>query len=180
MSQSYDAARFDETFGALKRCINSLVSQAYAEAALGPTQVRVLRYIGKHAPISQAEIARATATDPALTGRALQALIEREWVLRERSAEAGEEEVAVNEEQTCPGDAKGARERSVDDRRQYLLKLGAAGQRALKRIEVVRARLVERIVDPLDQRDLADFQRIAGKLLAAFAPSAASAIVDER
>jgi len=153
MSQSYDAARFDETFGALKRCINSLVSQAYAEAALGPTQVRVLRYIGKHAPISQAEIARATATDPALTGRALQALIEREWVLRERSAE---------------------------DRRQYLLKLGAAGQRALKRIEVVRARLVERIVDPLDQRDLADFQRIAGKLLAAFAPSAASAIVDER
>ena len=103
MSQSYDAARFDETFGALKRCINSLVSQAYAEAALGPTQVRVLRYIGKHAPISQAEIARATATDPALTGRALQALIEREWVLRERSAE---------------------------DRRQYLLKLGAAGQRA--------------------------------------------------
>jgi DNA-binding MarR family transcriptional regulator len=153
MSQSYDAARFDETFGALKRCINSLVSQAYAEAALGPTQVRVLRYIGKHAPISQAEIARATATDPALTGRALQALIEREWVLRERSAE---------------------------DRRQYLLKLGAAGQRALKRIEVVRARLVERIVDPLDQRDLADFQRIAGKLLAAFAPSAASAMVDER
>ena len=153
MSQSHDAARFDETFGALKRCINSLVSQAYAEAALGPTQVRVLRYIGKHAPISQAEIARATATDPALTGRALQALIEREWVLRERSAE---------------------------DRRQYLLKLGAAGQRALKRIEVVRARLVERIVDPLDQRDLADFQRIAGKLLAAFAPSAASAIVDER
>ena len=129
------------------------MSQAYAEAALGPTQVRVLRYIGKHAPISQAEIARATATDPALTGRALQALIEREWVLRERSAE---------------------------DRRQYLLKLGAAGQRALKRIEVVRARLVERIVDPLDQRDLADFQRIAGKLLAAFAPSAASAIVDER
>ena len=153
MSQSCDAARFDETFGALKRCINSLVSQAYAEAELGPTQVRVLRHIGKHAPISQAEIARATATDPALTGRALQALIEREWVLRERSAE---------------------------DRRQYLLKLGAAGQRALKRIEVVRARLVERIVDPLDQRDLADFQRIAGKLLAAFAPSAASAIVDER
>jgi DNA-binding MarR family transcriptional regulator len=153
MSQSYDAARFDETFGALKRCINSLVSQAYAEAALGPTQVRVLRHIGKHAPISQAEIARATATDPALTGRALQALIEREWVLRERSAE---------------------------DRRQYLLKLGAAGQRALKHIEMVRARLVERIVDPLDQRDLADFQRIAGKLLAAFAPSAASAIVDER
>ena len=153
MSLNHDAARFHETFGALKRCISSLVSQAYAEARLGPTQVLVLRHIGKHAPMSQAEIARATATDPALMGRALQTLIERGWVLRERS---------------------------VEDRRQYLLKLGAAGQRALKRIEVVRARLVERIVDPLDQRDLADFQRIAGKLLAAFAPSAASTIVEER
>jgi DNA-binding MarR family transcriptional regulator len=153
MSQNYDAARFDETFDALKRCISSLVSQAYAEAKLGPTQVRVLRHIGKHAPISQAEIARATATDPALMGRALQTLIEREWVLRERS---------------------------VEDRRQYLLKLGAAGQRALKRIEAMRVRLVERIVAPLDQRDLADFQRIAGKILTAFAPSATSAIVDKR
>jgi DNA-binding MarR family transcriptional regulator len=153
MSQSYDAAGFEETFGALKRCISSLVSQAYAAAKLGPTQVRVLRHIGKHAPISQAEIARAIATDPALMGRALQTLIERQWVLRERS---------------------------VEDRRQYLLKLGAAGQRALKRIEVMRERLVASIVAPLDQRDLVDFQRIAGKILTSFAPAAPSARVDNR
>jgi DNA-binding MarR family transcriptional regulator len=53
---------------------------------LGQTQVGFLRHIGETAGISQADLARATDTDPALTGRGLQTLIERGWILRERSA----------------------------------------------------------------------------------------------
>jgi DNA-binding MarR family transcriptional regulator len=147
--QKPNAAQFVETFGALKRCLNALAAQAYAATKLGTTQVRFLRHIGKHPGISQAELSRATVTDPALTGRALQTLIERGWVLRERSAK---------------------------DRREYLLELGTAGRRALKRIEQVRAHLVERVAEPLDERDLEDFERIAGKLLAAFGQSVAEPV----
>ena len=141
MTQKRDAAKFVEKFGALKRCLNALGTQAFAKIGLGPTQVGFLRHIGKHARISQAELSRATGTDPALTGRALQTLIERGWILRERSAE---------------------------DRRGYLLDLSAAGRRTLKRLERVRDELAEQIAEPLDERDLADFERIADKLLAVF------------
>jgi DNA-binding MarR family transcriptional regulator len=141
--RSDDAAKFVETFGAVKRGINALATQAYAARKLGTTQVKFLRHVGRHPGHSQAELSRATVTDPALTGRALQTLIERGWVLRKRSAE---------------------------DRREYLLELGAAGRRELERIEALRAELVERLVRPLSARDLEDFQRIAGKLLATFGP----------
>lgn len=90
---------------------------------------------------SQAGLARATGTDPTLTGRALETLIERGWIRRERSEE---------------------------DRRQYVLELTDAGQRARKRVEEARKRLVERVVAELDERDIEDFERIAKKLLTAF------------
>jgi hypothetical protein len=52
--------------------------------------------------ISQADLARATDTDPRLTGRALETLLLRGWVRRKRSKE---------------------------DRREYILELGALVQR---------------------------------------------------
>jgi DNA-binding MarR family transcriptional regulator len=61
------------------------------------------------------------------------------------------------------------RERSDEDRREYVLELAPAGKRARARIEKVRARLHARVVAPLDERDLDDFDRIAKKILAAFA-----------
>jgi DNA-binding MarR family transcriptional regulator len=144
-----NGAQFIETFSALKRLVNGLALQAYATTELGTTQVRFLRYLRKHPRLSQAELSRGTQTDPALTGRALQTLIERGWVLRERSAE---------------------------DRREYLLDLSAAGRRAVTRIEALRAELVERLVEPLDERDLKDFERIAGKLLKQFGPPAGESL----
>jgi DNA-binding MarR family transcriptional regulator len=141
VAKGRDATKFIDTFGAVKRTISALANQAYADNGLGQTQVRFLRHLGKHPQISQAELSRATATDPALTGRALKTLIKRGWVLRQRSAA---------------------------DRRGYLLDLGAPGKRALKRVEAVRAGLIERVTEPLDQRDLEDFERVASKLLAAF------------
>lgn len=136
-----EPAEFVESVGALARSLRSVAMQEYATLELGATQAKFLRYIGRHSAISQAELARATQTDPALTGRALETLVERGWVRRARSEE---------------------------DRRQYLLELSPAGQRVRKRVEDARLRAAERVVAALDESDLEDFERVARKLIAAF------------
>jgi DNA-binding MarR family transcriptional regulator len=131
-----------EQFGTVKKRISALAAQAYARAELGTLQAKLVRQIGRAGPLSQAELARATDTDVPLTGRALQALIERDLVQRERSEQ---------------------------DRREYVLSLTPAGRRMNQRILKLREELVVRIVGALDERDLADFERIAAKILAATA-----------
>jgi DNA-binding MarR family transcriptional regulator len=135
------SGEFIESFGTLSRCLRAVVSEAYASIEVGHTQGKFLRHIGKHSRISQADLARATASDPALTGRTLETLIERGWVRRKRSEE---------------------------DRRQYLLELSASGQRMRERVEEARARVIEQVAAVLDERDLADFDRIAKKIVQAF------------
>jgi DNA-binding MarR family transcriptional regulator len=61
------------------------------------------------------------------------------------------------------------RERSEEDRREYLLDLTPAGRRMRDRVEKVRSRVAGEIVATLDDRDLEDFERIANKILAGFA-----------
>jgi DNA-binding MarR family transcriptional regulator len=139
-----EPGEFLEHLGALSRCLRAAAAQTYATFEVGSTQAKFLRYIGRHSRISQADLARATATDPALTGRALDTLVERGWVRRTRSEE---------------------------DRRQYILELAASGQRARARVEEARERIAERIATLLDERDLEDFDRIAKKILAAFVGS---------
>jgi DNA-binding MarR family transcriptional regulator len=136
-----EPGEFLESFTAVWRSIRSVAAQAYAAFEVGSMQAKFLRHMGRHSRISQADLARATGSDPALTGRALETLIDRGWVRRTRSEE---------------------------DRRQYVLELTASGQRARKRVEEARERIAERIAAALDERDVEDFQRIAQKILAAF------------
>ncbi|MCU1280043.1 MAG: hypothetical protein JWM53_3589 [bacterium] len=143
MARRRDPTEFIDTFGAVRRCVSGVAAQAYAAVELGGTQAKFLRQIGRGSRISQAELARATQTDPTLTGRVLQPLIERGLVRRQRSDE---------------------------DRREYVLELTAAGRRARARVEKLRAQIAARVVDALDERDVEDFDRIAKKILAAFAP----------
>src|SRR5262249_40437290 len=103
-----DPTEFIDTFGTVRRRISALAAQAYAAIELGPMQAKLLRHLGKHAPISQAELARITDSDPALAGRVLATLIERGLIERERSKA---------------------------DRREYVLELTAAGRRTRDRIE---------------------------------------------
>jgi DNA-binding MarR family transcriptional regulator len=135
-----DAEQFIEQFSAMKKRVTALAARAYATADLGTTQAQLLRHIGDHNPISQAELARATSCDPTLTSRTLQGLIERGLVRRERSDE---------------------------DRREYLLELSAAGRRMHERIGALRTELAGQVVSALDDRDLDDFERIAHKIVAA-------------
>jgi DNA-binding MarR family transcriptional regulator len=136
-----EPGEFIDSLGALARCIRSAAAQTYATFEVGSTQAKFLRYIGLHSRISQADLARATGTDPALTGRALETLVARGWVRRTRSEE---------------------------DRRQYILELAPAGQRTRKKVDEAREQIAERIATVLDARDVEDFDRIAKKILAAF------------
>ena len=131
---------FLETCGALSRCLRSVTAQAYVTFEVGSTQAKFLRHIDSHTRISQADLARATQTDPTLTGRVLATLVERGWVRRERSEE---------------------------DRRQYVLELSTSGRRAYKRVQEAREQVSRRIGTVLDRRDLEDFERVASKVLVA-------------
>ncbi len=137
------AEEFLETYGKLRRSLSAYAAREYAQLELGSTQVRFLKEINRAPGISQADLARATDTDPALTGRALQTLIERGWVRRVRSA---------------------------TDKRAYVLQLGAGGKRLMLRVEAVRAKFAEKLVEPLDERDREDFHRIVTKILATTEP----------
>lgn len=137
-----DPNEFLDTFGILSRTLRGQVARAYAELEqLGTTQAKFLRHIGKNGKMSQAELSRETDTHPALTGRALETLMERGWVRRKRNE---------------------------DDRRQYLVELTAAGQRMRARVEEARVDIAKKVVEALDDRDLDDFERIAKKLQAHF------------
>jgi DNA-binding MarR family transcriptional regulator len=136
-----------DNLGALSRSVRSRAAEAYAGFEVGPTQARFLRHIGSHSGISQADLARATLTDPALTGRTLEALIARGWVRRFRSEQ---------------------------DRRQYVLELSASGKRMRERVEKARAAIAEELVALLGPQDLADFERISRKVVGAWGePSSA-------
>lgn len=136
-----------ENIGAVKRCLRAVSSEEYAETGLGDTQMRILRYVASHPSVSQAELARETETDPSLTGRALQGLLDRGVLKRERSKE---------------------------DKRAFRLELAPRGTALLAQVDKASARLVSRIVAPLDARDVADFNRIAAKLTAALGPGSPS------
>ena len=135
-----DPTRFVEDLGALSRALRGLAAQSYAGVGLGSTQANLLLWIGDHPKRSQAELARATQTDPGLAGRALGTLLERGWVRRTRS------EI---------------------DRRQYLLDLSASGRRLRERVERTRATMAEHVLRMLDDRDLEDFSRVTARVLAA-------------
>jgi DNA-binding MarR family transcriptional regulator len=132
---------FFESFSALSRCVRALAAEAYAAIEVGSAQAKLLRYIGRHSGISQADLARATWTAPTLTGRAIEPLVTRGWVRRKRSEE---------------------------DRRQYILELTAAGQRTRQRVDEARATVIKRMEAVLDAKDIEDFERIANKIVAAF------------
>ena len=146
MSSRRLAHEFLDTYARLKRSLAALTAREYAQLELGSAQVRFLQQIARSPSISQAELARATETDPALTGRALQTLIKRGWVRRVRSA---------------------------TDKRAYVLQLGAGGKRIMARVEAVRSELAEQVTASLDDRDRDDFQRIVDKIVTAIEQRAA-------
>ncbi len=134
-------AHFIDTLSALRRRLASVAEGAYAPFDIGPTHAKLLRTLGEHQPMSQADLARATRTDPALTGRLLLVLQDRGWVRRRRSRE---------------------------DRRAFSLELTPEGEDILAQVKKAREALSRRIEACLDDDDLDAFDRLVRKLLDAF------------
>lgn len=141
MGTRREPTEFVDQFGAVRRRITAVAALAYGELEMGSMQAKLLRHLGLRGKSSQAELARDTQSDPTLTGRTMQTLIDRGLVRRERSNE---------------------------DRREYVLDLTAAGRKMRERVDKARARVAAQLVAALDDRDLEDFDRIAGKILASF------------
>jgi DNA-binding MarR family transcriptional regulator len=132
---------FIESFATLTRSFRAMAHGAYEKLGVGTNQAKILRHIGKHGPMSQADLARGTIMAPILTSRALTSLCQRGWVRKKRSE---------------------------TDRREYVVELTASGERARKRVEEARKALLGRVAAVLDEEDLDDFDRVAKKLMAAF------------
>jgi DNA-binding MarR family transcriptional regulator len=132
-----DPLVFLESYASLKRCLDAVCTETYAASEFSALEAKILRYVAENPGTSQADLARATSTDAALTGRALQPLLDKGWIERRRSDE---------------------------DRREYVLSLATPGRSPLKRAHQVRGKLAARLVEHLDERDLQDFDRIVEKL----------------
>ncbi len=129
---------FLDIWAQAKRSIGLVIWQAFADLDLGPKQVVLMMELARTEPTSQAELARATMTDPAATSRAVQTLITQGWVRRTRNEK---------------------------DQRALTVEMTAAGRAASKRIEAVYQKANRQVFSRLDERDLRDFRRIAGKVL---------------
>jgi DNA-binding MarR family transcriptional regulator len=138
MSTIDEGKEFLETFARAKRSLGLVVWQAFAPLDVGPKQVNLMRELAKVDSISQANLARATMTDPAATSRAVQTLITMGWVRRTRNEY---------------------------DQRALTVEMTPAGRAASKKIDAAYARAVKQVILPLDDRDLRDFRRITNKLL---------------
>jgi len=132
------ASELLDLFFAVKRARGWTDKRTCDALDIGPTKIRLIEYIAEHDGVSQTEVARATDTDKALTGRSVQSFVENGWVRRERS--------------------------SVDNR-AYVLSLSPSGRKLVNQLATIRDQVMNRVIHTFNGRDVADFRRIVSKLL---------------
>ena len=129
--------RFIETFAETKRVVMLVALRMMAPLGVGRAQVALLRELGRSGPATQCALAHATMIDPSAATRSLTVLSKRGWVRRRR----GER-----------------------DRRESYVELTARGRRFVIRVEAAYAEVADVLGARLDERDVADLQRICAKL----------------
>jgi DNA-binding MarR family transcriptional regulator len=139
MISATEASGLLELFSELQRARGWTDKKLFAALDLSPSKARLLEYIASHDGTSQAELAKATDTDKALTGRSVETFVESGWVRRDRSK---------------------------DDGRAYVLSLSPSGHKVVRQFGLVRNEILERVTKSLDSHDVEDFRRIVKKLLA--------------
>jgi DNA-binding MarR family transcriptional regulator len=141
--------RFFETFAETKRVVMLVALRMMAPLGVGRAQVALLRELGRSGPATQCALAHATMIDPSAATRSLTMLSERGWVRRRR----GER-----------------------DRRESYVELTARGRRFVTRVDATYAEIAKALGSRLDERDVADLERIRAKL----APLAAEPVSEPR
>src|SRR5580693_4049872 len=129
--------RFTDTFAETKRIMSLLNWRAMASLGLGCAQAALLRELGRSGPTTQSALARAAVIDPSAAARAFTLLDRRGWT-RRRKGEV--------------------------DRRESYVALTATGKKVLHEVEERYAHVADLVESRLDLRDVADLERIFGKL----------------
>ena len=129
--------RFIETFAETKRIVSLIAWRMMAPLGLGRAQVALLRELGRSGPTTQCALAHATMLDPSAAARSLTVLSDRGWIRRRR----GER-----------------------DRRESYVELTARGRQFVTSVEATYGQIAKRLGARLDQRDVADLERICAKL----------------
>lgn len=129
--------RFIETFSECKSVVSVLIWRAMAPIGIGRAQVSLLLALGRHGPSTLSTLAGLTGIDPSAAARSFTLLSRRGWIRRRR----GEQ-----------------------DRRESYIELTPSGQQLRRKVDGIYARIGEQLEEQLDAIDLADLERIAGKL----------------
>lgn len=125
----------------LRRSLSRAATTALSSSGVGPRQFSVMRELRQAGPLSQVELARSTATDPAGLMRAIDALAARGWVLRSSS---------------------------LEDRRCKIVSLTPRGQEALQALDGAYGPLVALAQSALTSAERKQFAALAEKLTAVF------------
>jgi DNA-binding MarR family transcriptional regulator len=129
--------RFLEIFVETKRVVSLVAVRMMAPLGLGRAQVALLRELGRSGPATLSALAHATVLDPSAAARSLTVLSNRGWIRRRR----GE-----------------------FDRRESYVELTARGRRFVTRVEATYSDIARLLSARLDDRDIADLERICAKL----------------
>lgn len=130
--------RLLESFGRFRRGLNLTFSQALKEIGLGIKQGQFLRYLEKNGRASQADLSRATLTDPAAVNRALDSLEKKGWVTRADDPW---------------------------DRRRWAVQLTGEGRKTAKKVDLLYRRLAEKVFSVFSSAEKKNFHFLLHRLI---------------
>lgn len=142
------AADVVDAYRVLRRSFTRAATAAFAGTGVGPKQFVVLRELRRLGKASQADLARATFTNPAAMMRAIDALEERGWVLRS----------------SCE-----------DDRRRKHVSITPEGRRALRGLDVAYEAMRSLANGALSAGERRQLRDLAAKVAGVLEPAAAGA-----
>ncbi len=115
-----------DSFGRFRRALNLRAVHALKPLGLGTKQAGVLKFLSRRGECSPAELARHTITDPAATGRIVEALIRAGSV---------------------------AREEHPSDRRRWVLRLTPKGRAQAAQVERAYGALARSLAERMDPEE---------------------------
>ncbi len=119
--------------------MNAWSTQELKLLNIGPKQAGLLRFVSKNNGCSASDLSRFTLTDPAATGRALDALVKKKWVTRKEHPY---------------------------DRRLWVLRITALGRRQLPVLDRISIKMEKKLDKYLSPQERDKLQELLEKLTA--------------
>ncbi len=124
-------------FSGIRRTLNITYLRRLRPLKLGTKQVVIIRFVAANPKCSLAAVSRATASDPAAVGRAIDSLVRSAWL---------------------------SRKDHPTDRRRSVLELSATGKKKFQQLDKIYAELSDILVSPLDSGERQQFVGLLRKI----------------